>query len=303
MNRPLLSSLLLATLFLALSSPLGAGEYRETEEFADVVRRVEQYADRFGADEVLLVIDIDNTLLAMKEEIGSDQWFEWQNHLLENEPDSPDLVADSFPGLLSVQGLLFALGEMRPPQEDQPEMIKKVQAMGVKTLVLTSRGDEFRVPTERELESAGYDFATSALEVSDPREGTYAPYDLEDPQQVGISPHEARLYGLAEDPRPVSYENGVFMTSGQHKGVMLLTLLHRSPFKPRAVVFVDDHGRHVARVFSALSRRWIEVSTFHYQREDTNVKNFRYSDKEDVRARWREIEAGLEQQAEPAAAE
>ena len=54
----------------------------------DVAAAVEQFADQFGPEHVLLVLDIDNTLLAMNNDLGSDQWFEWQKYLLENEPKS-----------------------------------------------------------------------------------------------------------------------------------------------------------------------------------------------------------------------
>ena len=39
-------------------------------------------------EHVLLVLDIDNTLLAMNQDLGSDQWFEWQRYLLDHEPRS-----------------------------------------------------------------------------------------------------------------------------------------------------------------------------------------------------------------------
>ena len=38
-----------------------------------------------------------------------------------------------------------------------------MQQLGIRTLVLTSRGPEFRPATERELRRNGYDFASSAI--------------------------------------------------------------------------------------------------------------------------------------------
>lgn len=272
-------------------SASGSG-FRETEEFADAVEQTERYADEHGAENTLFVVDIDNTLLAMSNPLGSDQWFEWQSYLLEHDCDSPDLVAHDFSGLLAAQGLLFAVGKMHTPQEDLPELVERVQQLGTPTMVLTSRGDDFRVATERELRANGFDFTQSTLQLSDPPSGLFSPYDPAAPETAGLTEEDALAYRLGE-PRQVSYENGVFMAAGQHKGAMLLTMLHRAKQKPKAVVFVDDHGRHVNRVYDALTRHGVEVTVFHYQREDTNVKRFRYGDKSGVAKRWRRLEKAL----------
>ena len=56
----------------------------------------------------------------------------------------------------------------------------------------------------------------------------------------------------------MSYANGMFMTAGQHKGIMLLTLLNDATRDIKAVVYVDDNVRHVGMC----SRRpWIATST------------------------------------------
>lgn len=288
----------LATAIAAVALLMGcpaamAGGVLETEEFAEVATIVEAAVAQHGAENVLLVCDIDNTLLAMNRDLGSDQWFEWQSYLLASEPDSPHLVAEDFPGLLGAQGLLFQLGRMHPPQKDLPEQIKAIQAAGVRTLVLTSRGDEYREATERELKAAGYDFAASVLPTKGVPCGVYEPYDTEAIELSGLTTEEAEQFRLST-PRGVSFGEGIFMTAGQHKGAMLVTMLARCPHKFKAVVFVDDHGRHVLRVFDALTRRGLDVTTVHYQREDATVARFRYSDKSEVTRQWRLLDKTLE---------
>ncbi|MEM8866228.1 MAG: DUF2608 domain-containing protein, partial [Planctomycetota bacterium] len=258
----------------------------ETEDFADVVTVVAELVEQYGAENVLLVCDIDNTLLAMDTDFGSDQWFEWQSYLLEYDPKSKHLVADNFDGLLEVQGLLFSLGEMHPPQPEIPDNIAEMQKMGISTLVLTSRGDAFRTATELELEENGYDFVQTVLPITGAECGPYLPYDRDAVEQSGLTAEEAEQFDLPADPKEVSFEAGVFMTSGQHKGAMLLTLLARCDRDFKAVVFVDDHARHVVRVYDALARRGLDVTCFHYKLEDDNVKRFEYSDKSDVTRRW-----------------
>lgn len=280
----------LAALVLAvgLAGQAIGSDFLATDDFHDVEEVVTAYVQRFGAEHVLLAVDIDNTLLAMNHDLGSDQWFEWQSFLLEHEPDSPQLVADSFDGLLEVQAVLYMLGRMHPPQPEQPTIVGRLQGMGISTLVLTSRGDTYRVATERELARNGYDLARSALAVRDQPGGKYLPYDLSDPAAAGLKSAEVERFELKQ-PKPVSYAGGVMMVSGQHKGAMLLTMLARAQRDIRAVVFVDDHGRHVGRVYAALTARDMEVTVLHYYHQDDRVAAFQYSDKTEVTRQWRRL--------------
>ena len=275
-------------------SVVRASEITASDDFRDVASAVARYADEFGPERVLLVLDIDNTLLAMNQDLGSDQWFEWQKHLLDHEPRSQHLVADKFEGLLEAQGLLYNLGRMHPPQPDLPRIINRLQTRGIHTLVLTSRGDEFRIATQRELERNGYDFSATALPVEGLPRGTYLPYDLENLEGDGLDKKDVAAFGLTE-PRPVSYENGIYMTAGQPKGAMLLAILHYADLDIRAIVYADDHIRHVAYVFAAAAGRNREITAIHYTREDARVKRFQYGDKEDVGRRWHRLNRVLEE--------
>jgi hypothetical protein len=271
-----------------------AGALTDTADFAEVGAAAEQYTHKFQSDHVLLVLDIDNTLLAMNNPLGSDQWFEWQKYLIENEPKSKYVVADSFNGLLDAQGLLYNISHMHPPQPNLPGLMRRAQDLGIHTLVLTSRGPEFRDATEREFARNGYDFATTALPVKEVHDGTFAPYDIDHADGAGYTPGEVAKFHLAK-PKPVSYQNGILMTSGQNKGAMLLMLLHGAKDPVDAIVYDDDNIRHVANVYTALRDRGLEAAAFHYTREDANVKKFDYGSKKDVDHRWRQLTRTLEE--------
>jgi hypothetical protein len=273
--------------------PLSASEVTATDDFQTVAAAVTRYAADVGPDRVLLVLDVDNTLLAMNHDLGSDQWFEWQRYLLDHQPRSDDLVVDSFAELLETQGLLYNVGRMHPPQRDLPTIMSRLQGRGIHTLVLTSRGPEFRFATERELRRNGYDFASTALPVRNLPGGTYLPYELDDLEADGLTQRDATAFGLGE-PKPVTYENGIYMTAGQPKGAMLLAILHYADPDIRAVVYADDHIRHVAYVFAAVAGRGNEITGFHYTREEPRVKKFQYGDKEEVGRRWRKLSKSLE---------
>ena len=131
MKRAVIDTTIIVCLVAQLPFSLAnAAGIRTIDTFGPVVDKVEAYATEYGGDRVLLVADIDNTLLAMDRQLGSDQWFQWQEHLLEHEPQSPYLVADDFSGLLEVQGLLFATTRMHPPEPEQPRQNRRCAALG-----------------------------------------------------------------------------------------------------------------------------------------------------------------------------
>lgn len=270
-------------------------ESHTTADFLQVQRKVEQLIDKHSAELVLLVVDIDNTMLAMDQPLGSDQWFAWQEELLRVAPNCGDLVAPDFPGLLDVQGALFSLSRMHPPEPGLPAMIRELQDRGVATVVLTSRGPAFRDAAERELARSGYDFDRSAVEIDEKR-GAFMPFDPRLPDAHGLSAEI--IDQIKSRLQPVTYANGIYMTSGQHKGYMLRTLLTRAvPDRStlhesrifRAVVFVDDHQKHTDRVQDAFAEANLDLATFRYSREDGNVSAFEKSNKRHVVDDWNRL--------------
>ncbi|MEM8733127.1 MAG: DUF2608 domain-containing protein [Planctomycetota bacterium] len=274
---------------LPSKKPPAEKESYSTADFLRVVDKSKELATRYGNDEVLVVFDIDNTLLAMNQDLGSDQWFNWQSQLMKDEPDSPDLVADDFAGLLEVQGTLFALSKMHPPEPKLPDHIAAIQKLDVTTVVLTSRGFAYRDAAERELNRNGYDLASSALRIQEQR-GLFMPFDPEQPDAHGLSPEI--IEGIQGRLGPVTYSNGIYMTAGQHKGYMLRTLLARAKTKKqfKAILFVDDHEKHTIRMHAAYEDSPVHLVTFHYTREAGNASNFHASQKNHVIEDWRRLE-------------
>ena len=216
----------------------GVKESYSTADFSRVVDKSKELVEKYSKENVLVVVDIDNTLLAMNQDLGSDQWYNWQNGLLENDPSSPDLVAADFKGLLGVQGTLFSLSRMHPPEPKLPEQMAEIQQLGLTTVVLTSRSHEFRDATERELKRNGYDLASTAPRIKEVR-GVFMPFDPVRQDAHGLSVEIVNE--IKGQLRPVTYSGGIYMTAGQHKGYMLRTLLARTEPKRsfKAIIFVD----------------------------------------------------------------
>lgn len=219
----------------------------QTDELGMVADAAIYLAERYGPEQVLVVLDIDNTLLAMNQDLGSDQWFYWQRDLEQEDPCSALLVNDR----LAAQGALFFAGAMRPTQADGPEQVRRLQDAGLRVIAITSRGPDYRLQTFRELRRNGIAFWPSAL-----------------PPQRGFAEEFVPQGGT----RPARYEDGVFLTAGQNKGDMLKALLERTntPW-PLVVVIADDKGYSLTEMMEAFDGTDTAVVAWRYSREDATV--------------------------------
>lgn len=262
--------LLVFVLFLSLLDIGWAKGKFETNEMKEPIQMVESLAKKYGNKNVLLVFDIDNTLLAMKQDFGSDQWFNWQATLIKEK--KWDLTAGkSFNDLLKLNAKIFALSPMRLTEKSIPELIKQIQNKGISVIALTSRGPELRNSTERELENQGIDL-----------------------KKTSLSPGISETFVPNGHKRNVNFQNGIFMTSGQHKGKMLKFLLDRFKKAYKGIVFVDDHEKHTTSVFKTFGAI-NDINVYRYGREDANVKRFQASDKKEVTLKLQKLKQLLKE--------
>ena len=241
---------------------------QETADLADVAVDALGLAENVGEDRVLVVFDIDNTILAMEQGLGADQWYEWQKELAKNDHCSVQNVGDR----LAVQGALYFASAMRTTQADAASQVKSIQDRGIPVIVLTSRGADFRLQTFRELRRNGYSFSHSA---------------------IGPAGAYGQSFIPVEDGRLSRYEDGVFMTAGQHKGQMLYALLQKTGTAlPAVIVMVDDKQANLDAVKETFSALGVPVHAWRYSGEDQNVESF---DPQRAHAEWKSIEAALRQ--------
>jgi len=238
----------------------------ETADLADLTADVVDLVGQAGRERVLVVFDIDNTLLAMEQDLGSDQWYDWQKSLADDDECNPRYVGDRF----AAQGAIYYASAMRPTQADGAEQVRKIQGLGVKVISVTSRGMDYRLQTFRELRRNRISFSFSA---------------------IGPAGGYADAFLPVENGRLSRYEDGVFLTAGQHKGQMLAALLTRTGTPLPAVIVMADDKQHnldaVKETFSALN---VPVRAWRYSAEDGNVLAF---DPGQADAQWKSIEAPL----------
>lgn len=261
-----LSTFLSALLLTACASLPPASLDRETADLRLVRDDALELARSVGAQHVLVVFDIDNTLLAMEQGLGADQWYEWQKGLAAEQPCDPRVVPDRF----AVQGAMYFASAMRPTQDDAATIVRDIQDTGIAVIALTSRGTGYRLQTFRELRRNGLDFRRNALE---PAAGW--PEDF-------IPGHGSR---------PARYEDGVFLTAGQHKGDMLGELLERTGTPvPQVVVAVDDKRENLDAIIESFGGNGMTLHTWRYAGEDREVRNF---DPDAAHLLWQQLEPGL----------
>ncbi|MCB0366145.1 MAG: DUF2608 domain-containing protein [Bdellovibrionaceae bacterium] len=269
---------LLFSLVIACSA--FAAQVFETSDLADVHAKAVEIAPQYGGSQnVLVVFDLDNTLLKQSQSLGSDQWFRWQEDAVLNNKEIPSKVAKDFSELLDVQGVLFYLSPMESTQSDAPAILSQLKAKGFAVIALTSRGMEFRDATMKHMRN-GFEF--SSFGYSGKSSHAFLPYNNQDLSSIGLpadlDPQIIKSLKLDKPARPVNFTDGVFFSGGQHKGAMMLAILHLLSLKPKAVIFVDDQTKHVDRMGQALALKPIDLYGFRYSRIDREVQDFELPD-------------------------
>ena len=218
----------------------GAPAHSEVRQIDDLARVAPALAET--GQRSLLVLDIDDTLLTSAGFFGSDAWYEWQKTLSAGDPGKVACLFD-------VISLNYETGSQQPTQADGPALIN---AIAGDRLMLTSRNPLYRGGTLRTLHDAGYTL----------------PAPL-----AGQAEGRSWDFRKAPDAKPVRvvYDQGVFMTTGQDKGLVLLDLLRRLGLRYDRVVLVDDGEKNITNMQAALRTAGIDYLGLHYTRVDKTV--------------------------------
>lgn len=212
---------------------------------------------------ILLVFDIDNTLLTMPQFLGSDQWFNYHAGLISGGRDPNFSTWDD---LLAAQTALFSLASMKSTQEGTGVLIKQATSRGVDVFLLSARGPELYDATTRELRR-------NQIVLNAPRACSFAICNLS-----GIyrdADIRRAITALGGTPtrtpyRDVVIRDGVMLASAQDKGTMLRVLLAAIPSGSYdKIIFVDDSQKNIDSV--ATSGLPIPLSLYHYNRVQTAI--------------------------------
>lgn len=271
-------------------------------ELRGIVETTERLRKVHGAEHVLVAFDIDNTLLTATHDFGSDAWFEWQNALLGRRGCDHLRVGDDFGELLEVQYLAYAIGDMMPTERGTADVVRQLVGFHHPVMALTARGPDIRSPTLRELQEAEITFPTAprCRAPSDEEPSLCTSRGVIGSEAIRAVSHnalsEAERERLGDEPRSISYSDGVMMVAGQDKGIMLRLLLASTDAAIDAVVFVDDGAGNVFNVDRAFgSHGSVDVHTFWYTAFEERDRAFLADPGrlERVTEAWRELSTTL----------
>jgi hypothetical protein len=267
-----------------------------TLDLRDVEKKAEELRAKYkAASDVVVAFDIDNTLLKMEKELGSEQWFDWQEKLLNDPQEKENRVGENFQELLFANGLILDKASMNCPQGEVTKTVfGNLQKNGHKILILTSRGHNYEFDTFRELYENGIHPELSALMKQNDADASM-PYNPATVQKdYGFSDNEYTEFKLGSAPRNVLYTRGVFFTAGQHKGAMMRIILKKANLNPKAIIFVDDKEKHTQRMQDAFKNSSIELITYRYSAMDAEIAKFNAGNKKKVVAEWKALSKAYE---------
>lgn len=228
----------------------------EQSSFHQVSAAVTQKSQQYGAEHILIVLDIDNTLLTSEVDLGGDVWYQWQTGKLKIKPTTAQKVPCLYQDAI---GLLYKLGTMKPTEAQVPSLIQHWQQSGHGVIALTARAPNVRPATERALARRGIDFSSSAVGHDD----------------KGAPVYRQRIT-LDHQTREMSYMKGIMMTTGLNKGEALKYLLKQTDAQFKAIVFVDDSEKNIMHVQNSFKGvKNIDLTAIHYTHiEQERIKAF-----------------------------
>lgn len=196
---------------------------------------------------ILVVLDIDDTLLTADTFYGGDTWYNWQRGREIKSEDGEVLVISEDEQVSCIFDRLTALyqfGHFSPTEPGAAKIFNKfVKKHDV--LLLTSRSPAYRQGTERELARHKFDY--NAAHLGSGNEGLI--YDFSDGRYTA----------------PVVYAHGIAMTSGLDKGKVLIDLLHKLNRSYETILFVDDGEKNITNMENAWQGLSTNIQSFLYQ--------------------------------------
>jgi Protein of unknown function (DUF2608) len=214
------------------------------------VDRALEYARLHGAKRVLVIFDIDSTLLF--DPTGG--------------PDLDPLEETEPARFRQVERAVMNLKSLVPTEPGLVSELARLETAGVATFAMTARGEDMRDMTHRELDAHRIVFPL-APECGPPlciRRGRLGPDHVLGVARTVLGQAELNRVGFNRG-RTISVSDGVVMATGLDKGVLTRLLASSLGGDYRAIVFVDDAQKNVDNVSRISAGMTQDVSVFHYR--------------------------------------
>jgi hypothetical protein len=217
-------------------------------EAYDIHEILKHVYDTHHYHDILVCLDIDNTIGEFKDGFGGDEWFSAKMKERMIFGISADIaVAELLPLYFEIQKTIW----LEPVQECTPKLIHFLQDIGIAVMALTSRSFTILDRTIEMLHHMDIDFSRSALHAE--------PIDLT-LRDVG------------------HYRNGVISCGQNDKGELLVKFFGIIGYQPKKVIFVDDKLKYVEQVDRAMEKAGIPCISIRYSHLDAKVANYNIAD-------------------------
>lgn len=184
-----------------------------------------------------MILDLDNTVMTHRLEVGGDAWFSGLfNYLAQQKID----LSTALPWIMSVYNAMQHFIRTTAVEQQIVFIIKALQSIGIPVIGLTARGYSIKDQTLRQLDDIGIDFSKNTIVKND---------------------HS-------------SYAGGIIFCSGQNKGEKLKAFFSHIGYSPAHVCMLDDKKSHLEHVMHGLKPLGINFSGFRYGYLDEKVKQF-----------------------------
>lgn len=202
--------------------------------------------------DTLVIFDIDDTLLEAVNFVGSTKWYNWQRGRTVFDTKGSAISVQKnevYYCMFSTLGTLFDLGTSKLTQPDTAKIIKDMNSYDL--MLLTARTYNYRRATERELSINDLDFTAKHL--------------LKNQQSLDFTLNDKKRTDR------VTYQNGLVMSSGLNKGMVLKEILSRLNKTYKTIYFVDDSRSNITNMTEEWKNAATNFNIFHYTKIDKSI--------------------------------
>jgi hypothetical protein len=181
-------------------------------------------------NELLIVFDIDDTLLTAEQLLGSERWVHWYK--------KNQMKYELLPCRFDVATMLYEIGTMIPTESDLSDRFNSIKNHQV--ILLTARSNKQRSVTERELLRNNFRFSKSDR----------------------LPSRNDWSMSIQTKNRTIVYKSGLMMVAGTDKGKALAEFLRQNDKSYTEIIFIDDNLKNLSNVYNAFKDSGTKLSTF-----------------------------------------
>lgn len=208
---------------------------------SDQLKTIYQYIPPISdTKNILIVFDLDNTLIETTQELGSDQWF---YHQVQEYTQHGLSFDQAVPYVLPLYYLIRDIVDVRLVESDAPRIIRTLQQKNFSVIALTAQGFHLVNRTTTQLKNLGIDFSASSFF------GNYI-------------------------ERQYHCHNGIIFCHGNNKKTVLSDVFKHNHYHPHVIICIDDKTSNLEYVKELAHEHCINFYGIRYSRLDDKVAHF-----------------------------